>query len=447
MYRTLYRLVGARHRPSLCRALSYQSELGQRQNELLYDYHLLPELEKPSQSKPALRILTNGPYLWFFASNLLASVGSEMRLMAQSWLILELGGTQSWVGAATGLRVLPAIVLALLAGVLIDRIGSRKILVWDRVILAILAVTTTFLVVIGPIAVWHIVFLSTLAGAMIGLAGTASQTLVTQIVAADNLQAANSLHTFQFSIARALGPLIGAALIASFGLGAPWVALVVLYSASIACLVRLPDLHIDHEQRQGAWQNLVEGFSYVKSDPLISRVMLLAFSVVAGMTVFPVMPIYARDRFGVGETGFATMMSVFAAGQAMSAIAVTWRGGWQRKARPILCTATLWGVAMATFGFTKNYYVALAAMALMGASIPPWITSVMTILQTRTEKAMLGRVMAVFSISFQVATLGWLLGGWVGEAIGNESMLLLMAIAYLIMHYGVFATSKELRKI
>lgn len=60
---------------------------------------------------------------------------------------------------------------------------------------------------------------------------------------------------------------------------------------------------------------------------------------------------------------------------------------------------------------------------------------------------MLGRAMAVFSILFQVATLGWLLGEWVGEAIGNESMLLLMATVYLIMHYGVFATSKELRKI
>jgi MFS family permease len=154
-------------------------------------------------------------------SNLFASVGAEMRLMAQSWLILELGGTQSWVGAATGMRVGPAILLALLAGVLVDRIGSRKILVWDRVALALLAAATAFLVVIGPVVVWHIVVLSTLAGAMIGLAGTASQTMVTEIVSTSDLQTANSLNTFQFSIARALGPLFGAALIASFGLGAP----------------------------------------------------------------------------------------------------------------------------------------------------------------------------------------------------------------------------------
>lgn len=101
---------------------------------------------------------------------------------------------------------------------------------------------------------------------------------------------------------------------------------------------------------------------------------------------------------------------------------------------------------MATFGLTENYYIALGAMALMGAGIPPWITSVTTILQTRTKKAMLGRVMAVFSISFQVASLGWLLGGWLGETIGNENMLLWMAIAYFVMHLGVFATSSELRK-
>ena len=369
-----------------------------------------------------------------------------MRLMAQSWLILELGGTQSWVGAATGMRVGPAILLALLAGVLVDRIGSRKILVWDRVALALLAAATAFLVVIGPVVVWHIVVLSTLAGAMIGLAGTASQTMVTEIVSAGDLQTANSLNTFQFSIARALGPLFGAALIATFGLGAPWVALVILYIASIFCLARLPDLHVEHPEHKGAWQNLIEGFRYVKSDPLISRVMLLAFSIVAAMTIFPVMPIYVRDRFAVGETGFATMMSVFAAGQALSAIAVTWRGGWQLKARPILATATLWSIAMATFGLTQNYYIALVAMALMGAGIPPWITSVTTILQTRTKKAMLGRVMAVFSISFQVASLGWLLGGWLGEAIGNENMLLWMAIAYFVMHVGVFATSSELRR-
>ncbi len=406
----------------------------------------MPNLNNTSQRNPAFRVLSNGPYLWFFLSNLLASIGGEMRLMAQSWLILELGGTQSWVGAATGFRVAPAILLALLAGILVDRIGSRKILAWDRLALALLAAVTAFLVAIGPVAVWHVVILSTLAGAMIGLAGTASQTMVTQLVTPDDLQAANSLNTFQFSIARALGPLIGATLIASFGLGAPWIALVFLYIASIACLVRLPDRHVEHLARQSAWQNLVEGFRYVQSDPLISRVMLLAFSIIAAMTVFPVMPIYARDRFGVGETGFATMMAVFAAGQALSAIAVTWRGGWQYKARPILCTAALWSAAMATFGFTKNYYIALAAMALMGAGIPPWITSVTTILQTRSDKAMLGRVMAVFSISFQVASLGWLLGGWLGEAIGNENMLLSMAAAYLVMHIGVFATSKELRK-
>jgi MFS family permease len=409
--------------------------------------HVLSTPHIKPQRSPAFRVLSNGPYLWFLLSNLFASVGAEMRLMAQSWLILELGGTQSWVGAATGMRVGPAILLALLAGVLVDRIGSRKILVWDRVALALLAAATAFLVVIGPVVVWHIVVLSTLAGAMIGLAGTASQTMVTEIVSTSDLQTANSLNTFQFSIARALGPLFGAALIASFGLGAPWIALVILYIASIVCLARLPDLHVEHPERQGAWQNLIEGFRYVKSDPLISRVMLLAFSIVTAMTVFPVMPIYARDRFAVGETGFATMMSVFAAGQALSAIAVTWRGGWQRKARPILATATLWSVAMATFGLTKNYYIALVAMALMGAGIPPWITSVTTILQTRTKKAMLGRVMAVFSISFQVASLGWLLGGWLGETIGNENMLLWMAIAYFVMHLGVFATSSELRKV
>ena len=59
-------------------------------------------------------------------------MGVELRVMAQSWLILELGASQVWVGAAMGLRVVPAIFLGLFAGVMVDRLGGRFALIWKR---------------------------------------------------------------------------------------------------------------------------------------------------------------------------------------------------------------------------------------------------------------------------------------------------------------------------
>jgi MFS family permease len=241
--------------------------------------------------------------------------------------------------------------------------------------------------------------------------------------------------------------MAGGLLLAGFGLGAPWIALAGLYLLSIGALLVVPDVRPAETVGKRAWTSVVEGLRYVRRDPLVSRIMFLAFTVIAPMAIFPVLPIYARDRFGVGETGFGTMMAFFAVGQGLSAIYVTIRGGWERKVTPVLTSAAMWAIFMVVLGFSRSYPLTLFALFMLGAGIPPWITSVSTILQTHSDKEMLGRVMAVFAMSFQVAFVGWFVGGWLGELIGNDWMLLWMGVAYLTMNAGVFATSKELRAI
>lgn len=154
----------------------------------------------------------------------------ELRVLAQSWLILELGGTQYDVGAATGYRVVPAVLVSLAAGVLIDRLGGRAILLWDR------------LVLLAPIEVWHVIVLSVASGAVMGLGASSSRTLVSQIVTKVELQAANALSEFGMSVARAIGPLIGGLMITAYGLGAPWVALTGIYLIAVLPLLPVPDV-------------------------------------------------------------------------------------------------------------------------------------------------------------------------------------------------------------
>lgn len=367
--------------------------------------------------------------------------------MAQSWLILELGGSQFWVGAANGLRVIPALFLSVVAGVLIDRVGGRKILLWDRTILLLLAAATAGLVLTDVAEVWHVVAISILAGAAIALGMPSTQTLMVELVPEDGLQAANSLNSFSFSAARALGPMAAGLLIAWFGLGAPWLALTVLYAFTLACTFRLPRVQPPKTVGRTPLQNLTDGLKYVRTHPVLSRIMLLAFTVLCASTVMPIWPIYARDRFAVGETGFGIMMAVFAAGQGLSALYVSLRGGWQRRAVPILSSSLVWSGTMILFGFSHSYALSLVALFFMGMAITPWVTSISTTLQTKTEKSMLGRVMAIYSISLQVGFMGWLLGGWLGELIGNEWMLLGTGSAFTILHFLVFATSKPLRQI
>ena len=397
-------------------------------------------------SNPVLRLLRS-QYRWLFLGNLANAIGAELRVMAQAWLILELGGSQADVGAATGLRFIPFLLGSLAAGVLIDRVGGRTILLWDRLGLLLIAVATAALVSSGVAEVVHIVAMSVAVGGILALGTPAAWTLVAGLVPREGRQTANALNTFTFSIARAVGPMAGGLLIAAAGLVAPWLGLALLYALALLFTFRLPRVEVAQGTSTSAWASLVDGVKYVRSHPIVSRVMLLAFSTLMGFAVMPIWPIYARDRFGFGGTGFGTMMAVFAVGQGLSALYVANRGQWKRLSVPILYGATTWSVMMVVFGFSTSYSVSLVALFFMGTAIPPYATSAMTILQSQTEQSMLGRVMAVYAMTVQVGMLGWLLGGWLGEVIGNESMLLLTGSSFAAINYLIFLTSRKMRQL
>ena len=141
------------------------------------------------------------------------------------------------------------------------------------------------------------------------------------------------------------------------------------------------------------------------------------------------------------------MMAVFAAGQALSAIYLSVHGGWQRRAPSILCASLVWSGMMILFGFSHSYLLSLASLFVMGMVIPPWVTGISTTLQIQSTKGMLGRVLAIYTMSIQLGFTGWLLGGWLGELIGNDWMLLCTGCAFATLHFLVFATSKPLRQI
>lgn len=390
--------------------------------------------------------LLQSPFKWLLLSNLTNAIGVELRLMAQAWLILELGGSQLSVGAANGLRVIPFFFGSLIAGILIDRVGGRTILLWDRLGLLCIAILTAAIVYADVAEVAHIVGLSVAAGGVIALGMPAANTLVVELVPRGQLQAANSLNTFTFSIARALGPMSGGLLIAAVGLVAPWLALALLYALAVLFTLRLPHIKVA-ETKSSAWSNLVEGVKHVRAHPIISRVMLLGFSILMASAVMPIWPIYARDRFDVGGTGFGTMMAVFAIGQGISALYIANRSDWSRMSVPILYGATVWSATMIIFGFSTSYPLSLLALFIMGTAIPPWVTSLATILQTQSERSMLGRVMAVYSMAAQVGFIGWLLGGWLGELIGNDWMLLITGSSFAGLHYAIFLSSSDMRKL
>lgn len=399
------------------------------------------------RQNPSVQLLANAPLRAFYFGNLTNYTGVELRVMAQSWLILELGGSQLMVGAAIGLRFLPAIVIGLVAGVWIDRLGARFVLLWERGLLLVLAIVTALLVLTETVVIWHVVVLSVISSTLMVVGGPGMNSMVTKLVPKSSLQAANSINQLTRSSSRALGPMAAGFLIASFGLGAPWLALVALYILSVIATSKLPKQEAVESTGESAVSAIKNGLVYVKSNPVISRVMLLAFSAIFAGALMPIIPIYARDNFDVGGSGLGIMMAVWALGLAAGAIAVAVTGGFKKKTVSMMVAVVIYAGGEIGFGFSTNYGLALVFLFINGIASPIWLSSIVTLLQTESDPKMLGRVMALFALSVQTLFLGALIWSWLGLQIGNEWMLLFVGLAFVVAHALVLAFSPALRKL
>lgn len=392
-------------------------------------------------------LLANRGFIALFGSNLGHGTGMQLRLMAQAWLILELGGSQLWVGAATGMRVFPAIVLSIIAGAAIDRFGGKLVLLWDRAILLVLAGITAIVVITGVVQLWHIVLLSVLSGSVIALGMPAANTLVARLVEKKYLQQANSVNQLAFTAANSIGPLVGALLISGLGIGAPFLALIGAYAIAVIATSIIPRRPPEETDGQNPLQRIREGIAYTWKTPVLRLLMFMALSLVFALTLGPVVPVYARDVLKVGAAGLGWMFAINAAGAGVSAVWITRRGGFARRGRAAVLAAVLYATAMIVFAFSRSFPLSLAMEFASGFAVPIWISSVITLIQQTAEPSKLGRVMGIYSISLQTAFFGWAVGGWLGPAIGNEAMLTLMALIFIAINLGAYAKVKLLRTI
>lgn len=381
-----------------------------------------------------------------FISNALGFGGEQMRLAAQSWWILDEGGSKTEMGLAAGLRIFPILVITLYAGVMIDRFGGKRILILERVLLVTLALVTALVLYSGQAEIWHIVVLSTLAGTTIALGTPATQTLVPDVVPEDLRQSANGLNQFGYSLGRTVGPLLAGILIAAKSAALAFLGLTFVYAASMLATF---GISVKGQKKASptisAFRQITDGLAYVRRTPIILWVTLASLALTFFTMMFPIVPVYARDVLNVSEVKFGWMWGALAIGQGTAALTIAAVGGFQNKTVGLIAGAVLFGTGLLGFGLSEVYWLSLIFLFVTGMGIPLWMTTVQTLLQDHSDPNYRGRVMAVYAISLQGLSLGWMLGGFLLDLIGNfPTVLVSVGGGWAILLIALVA-SKDLR--
>ena len=165
--------------------------------------------------------------------------------------------------------------------------------------------------------------------------------------------------------------------------------------------------------------------------PMVKGVMVLAFLV--NLTAFPLtmglMPVLARDVFGVDQNGLAQLVATTAGGALVGSVAVAGLGRVARPERLMVAATVVWYVLLLAVSRAGTMGSALPLLGLTGAAMSAAMITGMVVLLGTTAREFRGRIMGVRMMAVYGLPIGLLLGGFLSERYGVQNAVAVFALA------------------
>ncbi|MFC5268793.1 MFS transporter [Kribbella qitaiheensis] len=373
--------------------------------------------------------------LWFCGA-IVSNIGTWMQRVAQDWLVLTRLTDESGVavGITTGLQFLPPILLAPYAGLIVDRVDKRKLLMTTQLSSGASALLLGVLVLTGTAQLWHVYVLAAVLGVATAFDFPARHTFVGEMVGGTDLPNAVSLNSATFNAARVAGPAAAGLLIALVDIGPVFLINALTFLAVVLALTRMraSELQLIPRVIRGKGQ-IREGLAYIRGRPQITIVMVVVFLVGAfGVNFELTTALMARVEFERGAEQYGLLVSVMAVGSLGGALLAA------RRERPrvgvVIGAAFLFGVAELVASVMPTYLMFALALIPVGLTALTMLTTANAVVQLNTDPAMRGRVMALYMVILMGGTpMGAPLIGWVGERFGARYTIALGGAVSLIV--------------
>jgi MFS family permease len=387
-------------------------------------------------------------FRWMAFASVFMVFGFEARAAVQSWLSYELTGSQAWVGAVNGVPAIAVIALSLVGGLAADRFPKRDILLIVRVAIVAMSFLTGYLISVDLMTVWILLGLALAQGSVVAFGMPANQSFVVELVGRDKLMSATSMMQSSGMIGLIIGPAIAGIMIGAWGADSVYFLVGGLGVVGLTMLLMVKNRTVYRSDKsKSAWEDIKSGLNFVKSDPVIRVLMSLNLLALFAGFIMPLIPVYAEDVFDVGGEGFGLMMAAFGIGGALGTIVLIVSGDKLNKGLLTIGTGVLFGVFMVVFAFSRDYYLSLFLLGLMGATGLAYVITISVLVQSHTPDEMRGRVMSLFGISMQLFSLGFLFSGVIAQASSNEIALVIGGVGAAVPPLLAYATSAELRRV
>lgn len=359
-----------------------------------------------------------------------------MTRIATSWLVYRLTHSALLLGTVGFAGQIPTFLLAPLAGVIVDRIDRRKVLVWTQTLAMVQSLALAWLTLTHRITIFEILLLSAMQGIINAFDMPGRQSFMVKMVGdRADLSNAIAINSSMVNTARLIGPSLAGLLIAATSEG--WCFLVdgVSYIAVIASLLmmRLPRTQ-EQQHHASMLAQMREGWSYVAGfAPIRTILLLFALLSLMGWPFMVLMPMFAAQVLHGGPHTLGFLMGAVGVGSLVSALAMVVRRSVRGLTKMIPIAAVAFGVGLIAFGLSRFFWLSMAMMLVTGFGMMQGLTASNTIVQTLVEEKMRGRVMSYYTMAFVgMAPFGSLLAGASAHVIGAPRTVIVSGVACIL---------------
>jgi len=374
------------------------------------------------QAEGTFRALRHRNFRLYWSGQLVSLVGTWMQTVAQAWLMHRLTASPLMLGLLGFAQFLPVLLLSLWAGVIVDSISKRKLLLFTQFAFLLQATVLATVVSTHVVTPAMVLVLAFIFGTINALDLPARQSFVVELAGKEDLSNAIALNSAAFNTARILGPAVAGVLLATIGeAGCFWVNAIsyvaVIWSLWRMDLVSRPAIPFDARH---AVQTMLEGIRYARSvRPLRNLLTLLGLTAGLGFQYMILLPVYVRDILKADARSYGLLVSAFGLGSLLSAVWMTRQQDRWALRRNLFVGLLAGAIGLGTFAWSRALPLSLAMGFLAGMGLILFVATTNTLIQLSTDDQYRGRIMGLYTLMFVgTSPIGSLISGAIAQRFG-----------------------------
>jgi MFS family permease len=366
-----------------------------------------------SQTNPMARVLSLRNFRLLFTGAFISLLGDHFALIATPWLVLQLTNDPLALGTVLALEGIPRAAFILFGGAITDRLSPRRVMLIANITRFFLTALMALVVFGGVVQLWMIYAFGLSFGIVAGFAIPAENSIVPMLVDESDLQAGNSIIMGITQFAGFVGPTLAGIMIGRFsstftgvGIAFGFDAFTFVVSAVTLQMIRVRKQASPSgaaQAKESVWASIQAGVRYLWMDkPLrfIFTILMAANFLLIGPILVGI-PVLADQRLPEGATAFGLLMSAFAGGNLLGYL-VTGSLPRPNGAKLRLFMIALFagfGIVIGSLGIIASTWIDVGLLFLLGLGNGFLAVLLITWMQTRTPREMLGRMMALLMLA------------------------------------------------